>query len=750
MIERKTKNISNGLSMVFDSTFDLMYPGQKFESHNPTHRVFSKVKYAIAQMFPCGPSAVDWIKLCDYYEHNGHPLFCLCFLTVLLKDKLYCGSHSESLYALSNNFVELVEPVQRQHGVCWAKIFCGDKIDYLNIIPSGDINNNSKYPFEYILTEYNNIELRLLFASSLASIHKHIDRTSQDIIDDFECSLGTSSKTINSYCDFNESTFWTQINYYMEKFKTDSKSQKSAIVCVYNFYRFLVNAYPSYSFFKNATRMTDSLLFSTSLLRRIQEGFYFTTFNPHDPVKGHTKVLFILRNFELISTQLRKEDWFTFDISKVNNFNYQEDLISYLYANFNIGLIRGQLISYICDALCFLLELKSQRGYPNPNPLTMTNQEAVFIGNLFNKEGVPLGTKNNQIGAIRRFLQWESDTAKMSFDNLFFSYLSQYEEPSFHSGQSISERDLVAINNYFRNFSSVFIYRLAYVIFHLALQTEFRIAQICHLTVDCIKPSIKPNQHIVYSNSKTSHGKRNSYIITGLTHRLLMDIINETEELREKCSIDSNRNYIFLYQNSITRAIGVMNTNAFDKCLKDCSKEQGWNYTYSAKNLRDTHMTKAFEYILRNGKSDTELSILSKHKHIDTTKNHYIQLELEKMLEATYGIIIGNTPLLDVSSKIVKQIPASLNAPSATVENGCGSCTAECCTMTSSLPCLACEHFITTEGHEKYFIKAIEGVDLLIEKAKTQHDKDDLNTIKTLYVLYLKAINKHREMDIND
>ena len=283
---------------------------------------------------------------------------------------------------------------------------------------------------------------------------------------------------------------------------------------------------------------------------------------------------------------------------------------------------------------------------------------------------------------------------------------------------------------------------LHYSIFHLALQTEFRISQICNLTTESIKPSVKPKQYIIKSISKTSKGVLTSYMITELTYHIIMNAIEHTEDIRQKSSLRNANNYIFLYI-GVNDKTKVIDAQLFTRYLKRVCLELGFKDVYTAVNLRDTHMTKAFEHVLRNGKSDLELGVLSRHKHIDTTKNHYIEMELEKMLESTYGVNIHGVNLIDADSKILDELPKSSKL--IEVENGCGSCTANKCVLTTSLPCIACNSFITTVRHEKFFIKSIETIDKLIARTKTIHDKEDLVTIKTLYVLYLQAIYKHKE-----
>ena len=118
-------------------------------------------------------------------------------------------------------------------------------------------------------------------------------------------------------------------------------------------------------------------------------------------------------------------------------------------------------------------------------------------------------------------------------------------------------------------------------------------------------------------------------------------------------------------------------------------------------------MTRAWEFVAKNNLSEIELSLLTKHKQIDTTLNHYLELELDKMLEATYGIEIGNIKV-DTKSKVVDVFPANLSGKENDVENGCGKCSAEKCDGSSALSCLICNRFVTTPKHEPYFRKAIE------------------------------------------
>lgn len=496
--------------------------------------------------------------------------------------------------------------------------------------------------------------------------------------------------------------------------------------------------------------LTKYLLFNTRLIEIIKEDYYVTTFNPANNPGDRKKICFILRGFEDLSTRITNEDFSKLNLSTVEKSKYRKLIISYVLSSTSatIATTSGQT-SYICDALSFVTKLKSEKDYPNPSLDYMTNQEAVFIRNYFNNDSLSVSTNNNKIGAIRRFLRWAKDNNSIQFDDMFFDYLIQYEEPNKNTAKAIPDEDLVKINDYIINDSkNNFTAKLIYAIFHLALETEFRVSQICSLTIDCIKPSVKPNQFMITSSSKTSCGTQDSFVISDITYHILMNIIEDTEIIRENCNIESLKNYIFLY-NGRLNSVSLMTSGIFSKYLKDICVKLKLPTTYTAANVRDSHMTKAFEYSLRNKKSDAEFSVLSGHRRIDTAKSHYIEMELEKMLESTYGIVIGEE-LIQTNSKILDVIPKELDNKENDVENGCGKCTAPNCVITSSLPCMACKYFITTVAHEKFFIKAIDNVQRLIEQTNNRHDKEDLVTIKGLYLLYLKAIRKHKEEAIND
>lgn len=684
---------------------------------------------------------VDWIALCNDVKKHGCYKFGFLVMRKLLNNNLYHGSYAKELY----DKLDFYNQMSHQRSSSFTEIMCGAEISRQIIFKMGRNDQSHWYAYAYINTK--NKFIKNIFTDYLNSGRNVSRWCSRNIIDVFEDSFGKYRNAISSVDGFTSKTMFTQAEFYKKHFTEDKKHRNQSLYVVVNFYRWLVRTYTEHNFFENAFDMSEQLLFNNRLSELLERGFFFTTLNPTNIPYGKEKVCFLLRGLDNHSTVIINDDYVSIDYSHLQSIFYRDLLIEFTATSKSVSSVKWiGISSYIRDGMQALYKVKQSKGYPNKKLDYLTNQEAIFIRQYFDTSDIGIRTKNNKIGAIRRFISFCVDKKAIQTDDLFFNYLIQYEEPNKNTAKAITDDVLVTLNKALSEKSKDdLFYKEMFVIFHLAIQTEFRINQICHLRVDCIKPTIKPNQFLIQTNSKTSHGRKNSYIISTLSYHLLMDIIEETEKVREEFCIDNVKDYIFVYykKKRSAKTPVVFDDKIFTSHLKKLCENLGIE-PCTASNLRDTHMTKSLEYIMRNGKSDLEMSVLSKHKHMDTTKNHYIEMELEKMLESTYGITIG-TELIETDSKIVDDIPENLIGEENDVENGCGKCSAETCVMTNSLPCIACKHFITTTRHEVYFKKAIENVNRLIEKTKNRHDKEDLVTIKELYVLYLKAIIKHKE-----
>ena len=691
-------------------------------------------------------SELTWSILCDIANQSGLYKESLIMLTLMLKYGLLKDSAD---YYLDEK-LEFFEDMTQTNASAYREIFSYENVKDLVIIRiPEELLSRESGRFYYYKMPYKNPLIREIVKDMLShkgSFKWHYYQ--KDIIKEFEKTFSGLEDQILGLSDFGEMTFWHQINNIRNSPSLSASEKKNWYKTIVNFYRNLDMMYPEQKYFSDSATMSRSLLYSNKITIYIENGYYFTTYNPDkkEEILKHSKIIFFFRGYDHLSTRISPDVYNPVDLSGIQTELYRREILSY-YLSFPSPsfVLFPSLLRHLMDGISQLESLKKSDNYPSPEVNRCTVKEAIYLKSYLNKKNRALRTNNNAVGMIRRFFLWEKEFQhNISIEPLALDYLVQYEEPSKTGGTSIPQDDLLKIIKIFKrkaeendeNF-------IQYVMFQLLLVTEFRIGQICNLRKSCLVPTAKKDQYEIRSQTKTSNGRKTHSIITEDTKNLLMDAIGRTEQFREELSQSRHSDYIFLYRSRLGQARPIL-IEKFRDYLQKCCEEAGTK-SYNCTDLRDTYMTRAFEFCIRNGKSDIEMGILSKHKHIDTTKNHYIEIELEKMLESTYGIIIGDTEKLAGAPNVVDSIPSEFSNSSSTVHYGCGICTSDHCVNASMLPCLICSKFITTVDHEAFFLKALEMVDQRLDAAKTPHDKEDLSTIKKLYVLYLEAIYQKKE-----
>lgn len=737
--------MNNLMHSILCRIYQTRFPGEPLILNGTCDTLHMRFRYLYNAFIDKDPNNISWNELCAYAKKTKNCKYCL-FLTLALLDTGHgLGDHKESLIRLYPSLVSISK--QYSFG-SWDSLFSGDKIEdtfMFDISKGANGTDDANRSVLYLPYENKYLQEEVLRHYQITGRIPQNYTSKFTLL--FEESLTSIAPTIRTYTDFTDTTFWTQAEYFKANPDLTDKERNICLRLLTQFYRYLVNEHTDHHYFGNSLHLSEALLFSAAFVTQIEQGFYVVPFDQKADFHNRKRMIFLLRGYSSLSTKIKDDDFVSLDLSAIKSDFYRNELFKYYVSMPSATVVTGAgQMGYMRDALAMLEDVKAQIDYPNPDQKYMNNQEALLIRSFYSDESVKLATRNNKIGAIRRFLMWEHDENKaISFDDMFFDYLIQYEEPSKTHGKSIPDEDLGKISAWLATQASTsHKMDLTYAALHLALETEFRINQICHLKVNCIKPSAKSHEYIVQTYHKTGRGRLDSFVISELTYRHLMRIIENTEPYREKCTRRDLSEYIFLYDSTMNTVALMDNTNFRHWFQQACTALNLPKYT--SQNIRDTHMTKSFEYVLKHGKSDLVMAALSKHKYLDTTKSHYIEQKLNDMLEATYGIIIGDLDHCCSPSKhIIEKIPENVDRDENVVENGCGNCKSAQCTMRNALPCLICDNFITTIKHEPVFRRAIEAVDKLIRNSGTKHDKDDLTTIKLLLVMYLKAIYQKKQ-----
>ncbi len=698
--------------------------------------------YPFREILNMNHTELTWKFICKRFCTTNMIKHALALLCASVETGNYTADDKDMIFEMEPTIRAIVDDPGT---VCKKTLLCGENLDGLICVTRAKTYKEKKK--KYVTVENSTPFITGLLRAFLENCTSEIySYTTQDTVSFFADSFGNKKHTLSSYKDFTGKLLMKQVGKYRNHFSCRPIKFSESVHFVLDFYRWLVSEYTTYDFFSNSTCMTKQLLFSMSISRLLINGTIILPFDPNNPPYGHSDFCFILRDISSLSTNAEKEDYRHFTLTGLNSEIYLNALIDYMMAHPSLIASNSMGVIYTMrDGLILFEKMKSQTNYPNPDFRNFVAAEGVFLReSIAIEQSLSIATLNNKIGANRRLFSWCNEAGILNVEETFFDQLVQYEEPSCNTASSIPVEHLskiaVALSE---KAKTDYMAMLSYAIMHILLQTEFRINQICKLRVDCLRPTAKLNEYMIVSNEKTSHGVSNHYVITSLTYHVLMNTIEQTEKVRECCNMESHKDYIFLYQGK-NRGTKVFSNDQFSEELRKICEDLNLP-CYTAASFRDTHMTQALEYAIRNNRSDIELAVLTRHKRIDTTKNHYVDFILEKMLESTYGITIGDERI-NTDGHVVDKIPDSIDNDAHTVEGGCGKCKRNKCNMTGPLPCLTCHDFLTTEDYEPNFIKAIEAIDRQIQSAPTPHDKDDLVTIKTIYVAWLKEIYKHKEI----
>lgn len=691
------------------------------------------------------PRSISWREECETYgREKGLKCQILALFVALLDRGLYSQDHAEAL-------MRLKDPIERmlseEKGRNLDDLVCGDGIESLYALPLNIGASREPWRLRFVQMETGSDFLKGLIADFLQSDGPYAGHSSRERVAVLLRSFGGKADGISGVEDLTASLFWEQAEFLRREFAEDDKWRKRHAAFLRSFYSYVSDAFPEQGVFEGATSMSSELLHSQRLTAYISEGHLVTSFAPGIDLGDAERCVLIVRGYDDLSTRVKAEDHVLLDASSLRCPSYRKEALAYACQSPQRLLASTGDLRYILQVLQDLFEAKSRKGYPNPALERLSREEALLIRKRIDRADVKPSTKTAQMNAIRGFFLWERDVrGRIVPEEFALDHLLDVPHGKGKSdARAIEDEHISAISALLaKKADEGHEWKLVNALFHIMLQTEFRIGQLCHLEIDCVRPAAKPGEYVIRSTSKTSGGEKEDGPITKRTLDVINYAIDSTDEIRRRFAARSKSRYIFLYQDRCFR-LQVMNSSMFSARLAKCCLELGIDPPYTARNLRDTHSTKAIEWAREEGKSQLHALALTGHADIATDLEHYVDVDISKMVEATCDVLIGGSLQVDIDGKVAETIPDGAAGDDRVVEGGCGNCTAEYCAVVSPLPCLVCDHFVTTTGHEPYFMRAIEAVDAQLASAGSLHDAEDLTTIKRLLAKYLVAIARKKE-----
>ena len=593
------------------------------------------------------------------------------------------------------------------------------------------IYNNDDYRIKNII-QYINIECEDIFKQWVKFYNKYSRGSStgfRRVCEQFDDSL--AGFTINSINDINFETFYAQIVYF-SKYK--SKTYTAPIVA---FYLFLSQNYNNKIF--ESSNIDIKILQRTKIVEELLSGYKVINYNPIEDIPNDDKWLLCYGGIKTGNSGMSTTTSKIVDFTAIKSKEYCSWIKHYIWNGNGSVYQRLNCIYNLIEFVNYIYDLKSGVQVSifckrNLDVIINANEALAYKTYIINRD-LDESTKFRYINRAKILLEHISINNIAMFESGVFLNL-RYKYNNETNPEALSNEEVRRIASYIKEKAIDSVKdEVYYAILCLLLETEFRITQILSLTIDSVQEANKKNQYIIVSETKTSNGELKEQPITIQTKRLLDNVKKITSDYRNNCIVKDLKNKLFLLPARKKGAYKIISSDDVTDYVKKCCVELELK-KYNVSNLRDTHITRVDEHIIKNNLSDASKKILNGHFDSKNDK-FYEDIDIKTLLEAVHGIIIGD---VNIRGQILEEASSEIVTDANTVCNQCGYCGAEYCHDNSYLECLMCKDFIATISRIPFFEQQISIIDKKIQSSTIKHDKEDLINIKRLLVEFLNRL----------
>lgn len=609
-------------------------------------------------------------------------------------------------------------------------VFAADIIQKYKVVSIGNNCYNKHLVYFNIADE----TIRDIFVE-FTSQYNHQDSPLRTVCKEFDQSL--KGYFVESILDLNFDTYRAQIHYFNQYKQNDYPATITA------FYLYIYQNYNQEIFKQNNVDIDPLLLQRPFFTSELLNGFEVILYNPVEVFPETDKWLFCYSGMNDSNITITTTSSVALDYTKIKCSKYRNWVKHYVWNNTSGIYTKTHQISQFISFFNYIYDLKLGRELSiytkRTKDLDLSINEIIAYKNYILNKYDNNRTRMRYIYSARNILNHVADYELERLEKGLFYHLSFTLDNRYDNTAAITDKDLNKLASLMKtNAEESIEYALYYSVFYIALETEFRSSQILVLTTDCVHETLKPNEFVIKSKTKVSANQVVEQTITVYVKKHIHEMIKITNDYRMNCVNEELKQYIFLLPSNKKGTYKILGSEKFNSYFKNCCRILGIK-EYTLSNLRDTHMTKAEEFIIRNSLSEMEQGILSGHKSTNTDTKHYIDTQIKTLLESVHGIIIGNTT---IDGKIVKEISKEIATKENSVSNECGYCGCSSCNIFSYLDCMMCKDFITTIDRIPYFEELIKTINKKIQNATIKHDKEDFVNIKLLLINYLKELLK--------
>lgn len=542
-----------------------------------------------------------------------------------------------------------------------------------------------------------------------------------------------SGLDVRSIRDLEITTFVHQINHFK------SLNKRNIFSFVTGFYAYVVNSLDPNILDKD--NLSGRIFQKNALGYWVADGYDIIKYNPIESVPSSDKWIFCYSSEDETNSMVSTSNSQSVDFTVIKNKTYRDWYKYYVWKNDTSLYTRLHTISPITVFFNYIDDLKNGKELSiyakKTKDIGITLNEIIAYKNYVMNTYDNNRTRSSHIYAPRIVLKFVHDDGLVEVPNGVYYYLTHKLDSNYDNTKAVPDEHLKKISELMKkNAEDNVDNAVFYLAFYIALETEFRSSQLFALKHDCVVETAKKDEYVLVSKTKTSANEEVEQPITIYVKKHIDEILKLTKDYRDNSIVGDISTYLFITTGERKGTYKILNAPAFNGYLGKCCDELGIpKYTYN--NLRDTHMTKAEEFIIRNQMSDMEQGILSGHRSPNTDTKHYIDTQIRDLLESVHGVIIGN---VDIAGQIKEDLPNDIAQTDNAVSNNCGYCGCKNCNDFSFLDCMLCKDFVTTLDRLPYFEEQVKILNEKIKSATIPHDKEDLVNMKRLHLGFISKI----------
>ncbi len=518
------------------------------------------------------------------------------------------------------------------------------------------------------------------------------------------------------------------------------------------FYRFIIEKQGNNKTITINDGISIGYLMSENFVGRFSDGYRYVPINPNEPVPEYDKWAISPNGLEQAVASDKPEHIRYIDFTRISEKIIRNAAKAWFWSEAKAGFENRQRNTlYIIEFFEYRDKLRSmyfdkfvqaRDGTDLDLQHTVLSEEVISYTNEWN-DALTSQSYTSRIVPLKLFLQYMNDAGIYRTEIAAFEYLNTSGKGSKPKQEilPVPKDDFIKlIAKLEKKAQDNTLHMLYYIVFCLNTLTPLRISSILDLDDNCLVEKSK-GIYALEVKVKTSDGDEKDIQISKEIKRLVEVALSLTKEMRNNAPAEQ-RHYLFIVNNQkdFYRSIP---SRSYAKYLHDCCDEAGIP-RYSAQNLRKTYYTNLVENAIKNNVSLMSLKELTGHANIDTTENYYVKENIRNYLEATYGVEIGNMPVV---GSVVTDYPEAKHED--IVNDGCGYCRNPECNVLGTANCLMCKGFITTPKHIAQFEEAINILNQQIVDNENAHDKEHLYAVKRLYAAYLEQLYIRKEESEN-